>query len=139
QVIGREDWLDDERLQDIRGRFHNMPELVSGIDEALAHKSRDEWGAIFDQEGMIWGPVLGLHEVATDGQAEAIGLFPEIISDEIGTYRSVGAPMRFSTAEVGPQGPSPAIGQHSREVLLDAGWSADEVTALIEGGAVGDA
>lgn len=139
QVIGREDWLDDERLQDIRGRFRNMPELVSGIDEALAHKSRDEWGAIFDQEGMIWGPVLGLHEVATDGQAEAIGMFPEITSDEIGTYRSVGVPMRFSTADVGPKGPAPSVGEHTRQVLLDAGWTADKIDTLIEEGAVRDA
>ncbi|MDA1077045.1 MAG: CoA transferase, partial [Proteobacteria bacterium] len=35
-VIGREDWLDDERLQDVRGRYQNMAELVDGIDAALA-------------------------------------------------------------------------------------------------------
>ena len=115
-----------------------MPELVAGIDAALAHKSRDEWGEIFDAEGMIWGPVLGLHEVAADGQADAIGLFPEIASDEIGAYRSVGVPMRFATAEVGPQGPAPSVGEHTRQVLSDAGWSDDDIAGLIDRGAVGD-
>ena len=43
---------------------------------ALAAKSRDEWGAIFDANGLIWGPVLALHEVAVDPHAAAIGLFP---------------------------------------------------------------
>ena len=139
RVIGRDDWLDDERLQDIRGRFRNMPELVGGIDEALAHKTRDEWGAIFDAEKMIWGPVLGLHEVAQDGQAEAIGLFPEIDSEEIGTYRSVGVPMRFANADVGPRGPSPVLGQHSREVLLEAGLSEAAIDELVADGTVGEA
>jgi crotonobetainyl-CoA:carnitine CoA-transferase CaiB-like acyl-CoA transferase len=137
RVIGREDWLGDERLQDIRGRFQNMPELVRGIDEALAHRTRDEWGEIFDAEGMIWGPVLGLHEVASDAQAEAIGLFPEIESEQIGTYRSVGVPMRFATADVGPQGPAPAVGQHTRQILLDAGFDAAEIDALVERGSIG--
>ena len=137
RVIGREDWLGDERLQDIRGRFQNMPELVRGIDEALAHRTRDEWGEIFDAEGMIWGPVLGLHEVASDAQAEAIGLFPEIKSEQIGTYRSVGVPMRFATADVGPQGPAPAVGQHTRQILLDAGFDAAEIDALVERGSIG--
>lgn len=137
QVIGRDDWLQDERLQDLRGRFRNMPELVAGIDEALAHKTRDQWGEIFDAEGMIWGPVLGLHEVATDEQADAIGLFPEIESDRIGTYRSVGVPMRFATAEVGPKGPAPTLGEHTAEVLRDAGLTDDEVAALRDDGAVG--
>ena len=138
RVIGREDWLEDERLQDIRGRFKHMPELVAGIDEALSSKSRDEWGEIFDTEGLIWGPVLGLHEVATDAQAEAIGLFPEIEHDDIGTYRSVRVPMRFRDAKVGPRGPAPSLGQHSREVLQALGLGEDEVKTLIEQGAVGD-
>ncbi len=136
RIIGREDWLDDERLQDVRGRYHNMGELVAGIDEALAHRSRDEWGAIFDEEGIIWGPVLGLHEVASDAQADAIGMFPEIDGGEIGMYRSVGIPMRFESADVGPRGPSPALGEHTAAVLRHAGYDDDQITALIDAGAV---
>jgi crotonobetainyl-CoA:carnitine CoA-transferase CaiB-like acyl-CoA transferase len=43
RVIEREDLLADERLQDIRGRFQHMPELVAAIDQALSHRGRDEW------------------------------------------------------------------------------------------------
>lgn len=138
QVIGREDWLADERLQDIRGRFRNMEELVEGIDIALASRTRDEWGEIFDAESMIWGPVLGLHEVAVDGQAEAIGMFPPITSEEIGEYRSVRIPMRFHDADVGPRGPAPLVGAHTRDVLSEAGFSAAEIDALTTSGVVSD-
>ena len=138
KVIGREDWLEDERLQDIRGRFHNMTELVDGIDEALSQKSRDEWGKIFDEANMIWGPVFGLHEVATDPQAEAIGIFPKIEAEEIGEYRSVGIPMRFQTADVGPKGPAPKLGQHTRDVLANAGLSVADIEAFLEAKVVRD-
>ncbi|MDA1074537.1 MAG: CoA transferase, partial [Proteobacteria bacterium] len=112
-----------------------MAELVEGIDAALAQKSRDEWGVIFDAEGLIWGPVLGLHEVARDPQAQAIGLFP-ILEGSAGEYRSVSIPLRFAGADVGPKGPAPSIGQHSVEVLASLGLSAQAIDALVSQGVI---
>ncbi|HSG90394.1 MAG TPA: CoA transferase [Pseudomonadales bacterium] len=139
KAIGKDEWLDDPRLQDLKGRFQNMREVVEGIDAALAAKGRDEWGRIFDEVGLIWGPVLSLDEVAVDPQAEAIGVFPEIDHPEIGTYRTVAAPIRFSTADVRPRGPSPTIGEHGEEILTEAGLDAQEIAALRAAGTVGEA
>jgi len=138
RVIEREDLLADERLQDVRGRFQHMPELVAAIDEALSHRTRDQWGEIFDANDMIWGPVLGLHEVASDPQADALGVFPTIHSPDIGPYRTVAAPMRFADVQVGPKGPAPKLGQHTREILSEAGHGIEEIEALVEQGAIGE-
>jgi len=138
RVIEREDLLADERLQDVRGRFQHMPELVAAIDEALSHRTRDQWGEIFDANDMIWGPVLGLHEVASDPQADALGVFPTIHSPDIGPYRTVAAPMRFADVQVGPKGPAPKLGQHTREILSEAGHGIEEIEALVQQGAIGE-
>jgi crotonobetainyl-CoA:carnitine CoA-transferase CaiB-like acyl-CoA transferase len=132
KVIGREEWLADARFADARGRYQNMAALVDGVDAALSAKSRDEWGAIFDAAGLIWGPVLALHEVASDPHAEAIGLFPEIRHPQRGAYRTVNAPMRFHTADVGPRSPAPMIGEHSRDVVKSLGLTDAEIEALIQ-------
>jgi crotonobetainyl-CoA:carnitine CoA-transferase CaiB-like acyl-CoA transferase len=137
RTIGREEWLGDERLGDKRGRFLHMEELVAGIDEALAARSRDEWGRIFDEAGMIWGPVLGLHEVVDDPQASALGLFPELEHGEIGPYPTVAGPFRFHTATVGPRGPAPALGADTSAVLAAAGYSRSEIRDLLAAGAIG--
>ena len=113
-----------------------MRELVDGIDATLATKSRDEWGEIFDAKGLIWGPVLCLHEVVDDEHANDIGMFPELNHPELGPYRTVNAPMRFATADVGPRGPAPTLGQHSREILTAAGLSDADIDTLIEKGAI---
>ncbi len=136
-TIGLEHLLDDERLQTIKGRFDNMAELIGHFDEALSVKSRDEWGKTFDENGFIWGPVLGLDEVVKDSQAEALGLFPTIDHPEFGPYPTVAIPMKFAGHDVGPKGPSPAIGEHTSEVLAAAGFSAAEVEELLGSGAVG--
>lgn len=138
RALGREDWLDDPRYQDGKSRYRHMAELVDAIDGILAAKSRDEWGEIFDREGLVWGPVLTLDEVARDPQAEAIGMFPEIEHLERGAYRSVRAPMRFRSLEVRPRSPAPALGQHTREVLADAGFAAEEIERLIAGRSLGE-
>lgn len=117
KAIGKDEWLEDERLVDVRSRFRLMHELVPLIDEVLSAKSRDEWGVIFDEAGLIWGPVLALHEVAADAQAEAINLFPEIDHEAMGAYRTVNIPMRFKTAEVKPRHRSPTLGEHTRTTL----------------------
>ncbi|MFT4617557.1 MAG: crotonobetainyl-CoA:carnitine CoA-transferase CaiB-like acyl-CoA transferase, partial [Halioglobus sp.] len=58
QALGLEQLLDDNRLQNIKGRFDNMAEVVDLVDEALSARPRDEWGPIFDEQRLIWGPVL---------------------------------------------------------------------------------
>jgi len=137
RVIGRTQWLDDPRFVDARARYQNMAALVDGIDAALAAKGRDEWGVLFDAQGMIWGPVLALHEVAADPHAHAIGLFPEIQHTQLGAYRTVNAPMRFHTADVKPRSPAPALGEHSRAVLRGLGIADAEIDHLIEQKVIG--
>ena len=136
RAIGRQDWLADERLTTGRDRYQHMRELVDGVDATLAAKSRDEWGAIFDEHGVIWGPVLGLHEVVDDPHANAIGLFPELEHPERGAYRTVNAPMRFQTTDVRPRGPAPTQGEHTEQILHEAGLSPAEIQDLLKQGIV---
>ena len=132
RALGREDWLDDERLDTPGNRYRRMPELVDAIDEVLSERTRDEWGRIFDEHGVIWGPVLSLHEVPDDPHAKAIDLFPAVEHPELGAYRTVSAPFRFATAEVGPQGPSPGPGEHTREVLASLGYANEDIQRLFD-------
>ena len=131
--------LEDSRFESSSTRYKHMDDLVLIIDEALSKRSRDEWGKIFDNAGLIWGPVLGLHEVPADAHAQELGLFPEIEHPELGTYSSVSIPMRFGRASVGPKGPAPQIGEHSAEVLSDFGIDEGRIADLQKTGIVGNA
>jgi crotonobetainyl-CoA:carnitine CoA-transferase CaiB-like acyl-CoA transferase len=136
KVLGKEDWLDDERFADGKSRYRNMPALVDAVDSVMKTRTRDEWGALFDEAGVIWGSVQTLEEVADDQQAEAIGLFPAVTHAQRGSYRSVRIPMRIHGSDVGPQGPAPECGEHTDEILRGAGLSESEVRALIAAGAI---
>ncbi len=136
KAIGREEWLEDERFQNGKERYKRMRELVGMIEEALAVRNRDEWGRIFDELGVIWGPIMSLDEAAQDPQAHALDMFPELHHPEIGSYRTVSAPMRFHNADVRPRGPAPAFAADTREVLGKAGFSESEIDDLLEAGVI---
>lgn len=136
KALDKTEWLEDERFGDARSRFQMMPVLVPEIDAVLSTRTRDEWGEIFDAAGLIWGPVLGLHEVPTDPQAQAINLFPTLTDESIGDYRTVSIPMRFANSDVGPQGRSPKVGEHTDSVLRDQGMDDAGIAALRDAGII---
>ena len=129
-ALGKPEWKDDERFMEGRDRYRNMTTLVPMIDEVLMSRSRDEWDVIMDEHGIIWAPVLGLHEVVSDPQAEAINLFPRMELEGVGSYRTVRIPMNFHTLDALPSVPAPTAGQHTQEVLSGLGYSTPEITAL---------
>jgi crotonobetainyl-CoA:carnitine CoA-transferase CaiB-like acyl-CoA transferase len=138
KTIERPDLLEDDRFGSVKDRFDNMPALIDILDEVMATRTMAEWGRIFDDAGLIWGPASSIDELAADPQAAAIGLFPTIAHPE-GNFRTVGAPMRISGADIRPRGPAPALGADTTAVLAGIGYTADEVGALAAAGIVGPA
>jgi crotonobetainyl-CoA:carnitine CoA-transferase CaiB-like acyl-CoA transferase len=135
-TVAHPEWIDDPRFATVKLRFDHMPEMIDLIDEVFATKTLAEWGEIFDRDGLIWGPASTLVELAQDPQAAAVGLFPEIEVSGF-RFRTVGIPFRLRDAEVGPRGPAPHVGEHSAEILVNAGLTDDEVEALAAAGVIG--
>ncbi len=129
------EWVDDERFDTPRNRLRNMPELTRLIDAEFIKRPLLEWGRLFDESGLIWGPASTLGELAVDEQATAAGVFPEITVAE-GTFRTVAVPMRIDGADIRPRGPAPAIGEHTLEVLREVGIGDEEISNLDAAGAI---
>jgi crotonobetainyl-CoA:carnitine CoA-transferase CaiB-like acyl-CoA transferase len=136
EAFGHLEWITDARFDTMKNRFDNMPDLIDLMDAEFATRPRDEWGRLFDEAGLIWGPASTLSELATDPQAEAAGLFPDI-DHPAGRFRTVAVPIHIDGAGIRPRGPAPDIGQHTEEVLEAAGLTPGEVAALAAAGIVG--
>ena len=136
-ALGKPEWKEDDRFIEARDRYRNMAILVPMIDEVLSAKSRDEWGRIMDEKGIIWGPVMGVHEVSVDEQALAINLFPEIVLKDQEKYHTVRIPMQFHDCDVMPSSAAPEMGEHTARVLSELGYTEEEFKNLIEKKIVG--
>ncbi len=133
--VDRSEWLVDPRFATVRDRFQNMAGLVAAIDEALSHRDLLAWGVIFDEEGLIWGPIQTYLEVASDPQAIATGRFP-LTEHPHGDFRTVAAPLKIAGADVSPKGRAPETGEHTAELLAEVGIDATEVEKLESNGVI---
>jgi crotonobetainyl-CoA:carnitine CoA-transferase CaiB-like acyl-CoA transferase len=143
EVVGRPEWVTDERFSTAKGRFDHMPVLIDGLDEAFAMRTLAEWGELFDAAGLIWGPAQAIHELVDDPQARAAGVFTEVpaSADGAGTpaFETVAVPVKIAGADVRPRGPAPSVGEHTRSVLAAEGLDAEEIDALVADGIVAGA
>lgn len=129
QAIGREDLLTDPRFATARARAENAPELVAELDRVFGTRTLTDWAELFDRHGVWWAPVQTLNELAADPVAEAAGAFVDVPAPE-GPVRMVSGPVDFSETCWMPRGPAPELGQHTEEVLLELGFSWDELERL---------
>ena len=138
KVIDREDLAEDPRFTTSKARRQNMGEVIALIDEGFAKYTKAEISERLDANSIAWAPVQTLGEVAEDPQAFASGAIVQTPSSkgDGSTYASPASPVRFPGADDGPKGPSPRMGQHTREVLAGLGIAEAEIDALLKSSVV---
>jgi len=136
ELTGQEGLLADPRFCDAPARRAHVAELVKIFDRVLATKSRDEWMAVFEENGLMFTPVQDTGEVFDDPQALANDYVVEFEHPAHGRVKLPGYPARFSAAQAGMRAAAPDLGEHSREVLLSLGYGDDDVAALREQGVI---
>jgi crotonobetainyl-CoA:carnitine CoA-transferase CaiB-like acyl-CoA transferase len=105
------------------------------VAEIFKTKTRDEWKAFNDQHDAMIEPILELDEAL---ESELVREREMVISYEqpgYGEIKQLGFPIKLSRTPADVHRPAPALGEHTAEVLTDAGYSADDVQALEESGA----
>ncbi len=136
RTIGAPELRDDPRFKDNRGRMANLALLVETLTPFLKKRTSADWLARFEEIGLPAGPVLSVTDMHADPQALARQMIVETDHPKAGPTRAIGLPIKLSGTPGGIRRPAPLFGQHTREVLEEAGYSAEEIAALAEAGAV---
>jgi crotonobetainyl-CoA:carnitine CoA-transferase CaiB-like acyl-CoA transferase len=136
RVIGAPQLRDDPRFKDNRGRMANLALLVETLAPYLAKRTSADWLARFEEAGLPAGPVLSVTEMHADPQAQARAMVVETTHPKAGRTKAIGLPIKLSETPGGIVRPAPVFGQHTREVLEEAGYSASEIGDLAASGAV---
>ena len=105
------------------------------VAEVFRARTREEWQTFNDEHDCCIEPVLDLDEALDSELVRSRGMVTEIEQPELGSVRQLGNPVKLSRTPADPTRPAPAFGEHTHEVLTEAGYSAAEIAAMKESGA----
>jgi crotonobetainyl-CoA:carnitine CoA-transferase CaiB-like acyl-CoA transferase len=133
KCLGRDDLQNDPRFATSRVRMKNAVELTTVLDKTFATKDRSEWREILAAGGIVFDVVASAQDIPNDSQILANDILVPFDNDSVLTVTS---PISVEGQDkVKPRRP-PAVGQHSDEVLREAGYDATMIAKLRRDGAV---
>ncbi|MEM7222059.1 MAG: CoA transferase [Pseudomonadota bacterium] len=131
----RPEWLEDPRFQDSEGLDKHRDARLELTQEALKTRSTAEWLERLEAEDVPCVPVLNRRAAIRHPQVEATGIVVEQDHPQAGRLRQARTPARFSETVPEARHPAPLLGGQTREILLEAGFSDQEVAELLAAGA----
>jgi crotonobetainyl-CoA:carnitine CoA-transferase CaiB-like acyl-CoA transferase len=126
----------DPRFSSNAVRQQNLPELIVLLNERLLKDTTENWLKRMEEAQLPAGPVNDILQMHQDPQALAREMIVEVEHPTAGTVKSIGHPVKFSETPASVDSAAPLLGQHSREVLTEYGYSASRIDTLINSGAV---
>jgi crotonobetainyl-CoA:carnitine CoA-transferase CaiB-like acyl-CoA transferase len=131
KAMGIEHLQNDPKFKSHEERERNNVELIEIIESIISKQTYAEIEEAIEKAGeVIYGRIQTPLEVANDPQAEANGFFTEVEHPSGRKIKLIPAPARFSETPGSIKSAAPEIGQHTEEVLLDAGYSWKEMIEL---------
>lgn len=131
EVLGHPEWREDPRFRTNSDRMAHRETLVGLMNAVLRQRTRAEWQAAFDAAGVPAGPVHTVGEALSHPQTLARGMVVELDHPQAGPTRALGCPIHFSATPTQITRPAPLLGQHTREILRQFGYTDTQVDAFI--------
>lgn len=134
ELAGRSDLAADPRFVTIAGRTENIDELYRLVSEIMPQRSTADWLQALLGADIPAMALNTVEDLLADPHLNAAGLFELHEHPTEGAIRTIGVPVKFSKSPGGVERLAPTLGQHSREVLVEAGFESSEIDALHSSG-----
>ncbi len=127
---------EDPRFVNNAARMQSLPALCEALTPLFQRRTLAEWLRRLEDAGVPAGPVLDIAQMHQDPQALARGMIVETTHPTAGRVKAIGLPIKFSDMPGGVRRPAPVLGQHTREVLREHGYSDVEIERMAAQGAI---
>ena len=136
EVIEMAELAEDPRFINNAKRMDHIPVLIEILTERFKQRSTNDWLSLLEGVGVPAGPVLSVGDMLKDPQVLARDMVVEVEHSRLGPVKALGSPVKFSHSPTSIQRAAPMLGEHTREILGEYGYSDSEVEALAANGDV---
>ena len=130
RAIERAELEKDPRFDTVESRMENQAALFHLLEEVFREKTLAEWKERFDKLDLLWSPVQSPKEVLADPQVIENDMIVPFEHPEFGPIKVVSNPVKLSQAPATLRRHAPEFGEHTEEVLLEIGYSWDDIEQL---------
>ena len=135
-LVGRPEMAMDPRFDALLLSPEELKSLVGELEPIFLERTTDEWCELLQEAGARFAPVRNYAEVVADEGVWENDYFVEVKDDAGQSQRVVGTPIRMSETPLQPSAIAPDLGQHSEEILKEAGYSAADIEEFRTAGTV---
>lgn len=130
RAVGRGDLIEDPRFSHLTQRAENIADLQVHLAEALASFTTEQAFALLDDADIPNAPVARLEDMMDDPYLAEIGFFETVEDPHEGTLCTTAIPVEFSESPGTLRSMAPDLGEHTREILGEAGLAEEEIAAI---------
>ena len=134
-AIERSDLVTRNEFKDNASRLVNRKSLETELELTLTTKTSSKWLEVLEKSGVPAGPILNISEVWNDPQIEARNMKVTLDHPTAGKITNIGLAAKLYSTPGRITKPAPLLGEHTREILVDAGYSKKNIEDLIDSGA----
>jgi len=136
EELGHPEWGNDPRFATNPERVRNREIVDRMVGDLISTQTRAEWVEVFDRAGIPSGPINRVSEALASLQTAAREMVVELNHSIAGPIRTLGLPIHLSATPTSIRFEPPDLGADSEAVLLDLGYSAEEIAGWREAGVV---
>ena len=134
-VLGAEKVLSEEKFSDPNRRLENLSELEELLTDFFGREKTEVWIEKLEAAGIPAGPVLNIEEMSLDPQTIARRMVREV-SNHGETFKVIGHPVKYSDYDTQIELSAPKLGEHTRDIMAELGYTEERINLLLEKGAV---
>jgi crotonobetainyl-CoA:carnitine CoA-transferase CaiB-like acyl-CoA transferase len=134
-LAGRQDLLDDPRYKTLGSRLKHIEFLYEELGKIAVTRTNAEWVAELDRRNIPAMTVNTLESLLRDPHLEAVGFWQSVEHPSEGSLRLPGIPVTYSKTPGAIRRLPPRLGEHSVEILREAGFGASDIDTLLASGA----
>ena len=127
--------MKDPRFANLQARTDHSAEVYAFLDTTFRTRTTAQWLELLEKADVPAGPLHSLESLLDDEHLKAVGFFERHEHPTEGTVVSLRPPSRWSKTPLAIDRLPPRLGQHSGEILREAGFTPAEITAMAAAGA----